>query len=133
MGVFDLPYGIQLSPIFQAATPRPYGLTAGADLNADGSNNDRYIDPATGKQVSVNAGRGDNTVVVDLRTTKFFSLTGERKIGLFAELFNLFNTSNFGGSYTGNARSSNFRLPSGGFIAGIGYARQLQLGARFSF
>ena len=72
MGVFDLAYGIQLSPIFQAATARPFNLTAGADLNADGNNNDRYIDPATGQQVSINAGRGDNTVVVDLRTTKFF-------------------------------------------------------------
>jgi hypothetical protein len=133
MGVFDLAYGIQLSPIFQAATARPFNLTAGADLNADGNNNDRYIDPATGQQVSINAGRGDNTVVVDLRTTKFFSLRGEQKVGVFVELFNLFNTSNFGGSYTGNARSTNFLLPSGGFIPGIGYPRQLQLGARFTF
>ena len=52
---------------------------------------------------------GDNTVVMDVRTTKFFDLKGEQKIGVFFELFNLFNTSNFGGSYTGNARSSNFR------------------------
>ena len=133
IGVFDLAYGIQLSPVFQAATPRPYNLTAGADLNADGNNNDRYIDPATGKQASINAARGDKTVVLDLRSTKFFSLTGERKVGVFVELFKLFNRANFGGSYTGNARSSNFRLPSGGFIPGIGYARQVQLGARFLF
>ena len=58
MGVFELPYGIQLSPVFQAASARPYNLTAGTDLNADGTNNDRWIDPATGQQVSVNAGRG---------------------------------------------------------------------------
>ena len=133
IGVFDLAYGIQLSPVFQAATARPYNLTAGVDLNADGNNNDRMIDPATGKQVSINTGRGDNTVVMDLRSTKFFNLTGERKLGLFVELFNLFNAANFGGSYTGNSRSSNFRLPSGGLIPGIGYPRQVQLGARFLF
>ena len=66
----------------------------------------------------------------DLRTTKFFSLSAERKIGVFAEAFNLFNTANFGNSHTGNGRSATFRQPTG-FIRGIGYARQLQLGARF--
>src|SRR6185295_516171 len=91
-GVFELPKGIQLSPVFQAASARPYNLTAGADLNADGNNNDRYIDPATGKQVSINAGRGDATYVFDMRATKFVSLgSTDRKVGLFVEIFNLFN------------------------------------------
>ena len=101
-------------------------------INADGNNNDRYIDPSTGKQVSINTGRGDPTAVFDLRTTKFFNLGGERKVGVFAEMFNLLNTVNFGSSYTGNGRSASFRQPTG-FIPGIGYARQLQLGARFLF
>jgi hypothetical protein len=132
MGVFELPYGIQLSPVFQAASARPYNLTAGTDLNADGTNNDRYIDPATGKQASINAARGDNTTVLDLRTTKFFGLGGERRIGVFVELFNVFNTVNFGNNYTGNARASTFRQPTA-FMPVIGYPRQLQLGARFLF
>jgi hypothetical protein len=131
-GVFDLAYGIQLSPVFQVASSRPYNLTAGSDLNADGTNNDRYIDPATGEQVSINAARGDRTIVMDLRTTKFFALGGDRRIGIFAELFNLFNATNFGNDYTGNARSATFRQPIG-FIPSIGYPRQLQLGARFLF
>jgi hypothetical protein len=132
-GVFDLAYGIQLSPVFQTASARPYNLTAGSDLNADGNNNDRYIDPSTGKQVSINAGRGDATYVFDMRATKFVSLgSNDRKVGLFAEFFNLFNTANFGGSYTGNARSATFRQPTG-FIPGIGYPRQVQLGMRFLF
>ena len=70
--------------------------------------------------------------MLDLRTTKFFNLGGERKVGVFAEVFNLLNTVNFGGSYTGNARSATFRQPTG-FIPGIGYPRQLQIGARFLF
>jgi hypothetical protein len=74
LGVFELPYGVQLSPVFQAASARPYTLTAGQDLNRDGTNNDRYIDPATGNQVSINSQRGDPTFVFDLRTTKFFGL-----------------------------------------------------------
>ena len=132
-GVFDLAYGIQLSPVFQTASARPYNLTAGSDLNADGNNNDRYIDPATGQQVSINAGRGDATYVFDMRATKFVSLgSTDRRVGLFAEFFNLFNTVNFGGSYTGNARSATFRQPTG-FIPGIGYPRQAQLGVRYLF
>jgi hypothetical protein len=132
-GVFELPAGIQLSPVFQVASARPYNLTAGADLNADGNNNDRWIDPATGKQVSINTARGDSTVVLDLRGTKFFALGGERRIGVFAEAFNLLNNANFGGGYTGNGRSVLFRQPSGSLIPGIGYPRTLQLGARFLF
>jgi len=131
-GVFDLAYGIQLSPVVQVASARPYDLTAGSDLNADGNNNDRYIDPATGKQVSKNAARGDNTFVFDIRSTKFFAFGGDKKIGLFAEFFNVFDTENFGGSYGGNARATTFRQPTG-FIPGIGNPRQVQLGARFLF
>jgi hypothetical protein len=132
MGVFEMPWGIQLSPVFQAATARPYNLTAGSDLNGDGANTDRWIDPATGQQVHINAGRGDNTVVLDLRTTKFFQLGGERRLGLFAEFFNLFNTANFGERYQGNGRSTTFRQPNN-FVAGIGYPRQAQIGVRFLF
>jgi len=43
------------------ASARPYNLTADTDLNGDGNNNDRWVDPATGKQVSINAARGDST------------------------------------------------------------------------
>jgi Carboxypeptidase regulatory-like domain/TonB dependent receptor len=134
-GVFEVPFGIQLSPVVQAASARPYDLRAGLDLNADGNNNDRWIDPATGQQVSLNAGRGDPTFVFDMRSTKFINMGGERKLGLFVEFFNLTNTANFGSlSSNGqtNARSTTFRQPTA-FIPGIGYPRQVQLGARFLF
>jgi hypothetical protein len=35
-GLFDLPYGFQISPIVQFATARPYSLNAGIDLDGDG-------------------------------------------------------------------------------------------------
>jgi hypothetical protein len=132
MGVIDLPLGVQVSPVFQLASARPYNLTAGSDLNGDGTNNDRYVDPATGRQVSINSARGDHTAVLDLRATKFIGLGEQRRLGLFVEFFNVLNTVNFGNSYTGNGRSANFRQPTG-FFAGIGYPRQVQLGARFLF
>ena len=119
-------------PVVQWASARAYNLTAGSDLNRDGNNNDRYIDPGTGQQVSINAGRGDPTFVFDLRTTKFIALGGEKRLGLFVEFFNLFNNVNFGSQYQGNGRSATFQQPNG-YIPSIGYPRQLQLGARFLF
>ena len=82
--------------------------------------------------MSINAGRGDPTFVFDLRTTKFIPLGGDRRLGLFVEFFNLFNTVNHGAEFQGNGRSATFRQPNG-YIPGIGYPRQLQLGARFLF
>ena len=128
-GVFDLPYGIQVSPVFQTASARPYNLTAGSDLN----HNDRWVDPATGQAVSINAGRGDPTVVLDLRATKFFPLGGDWRIGALVEIFNVLDNVNLGGDFQGNGRSALFGQPLGGFIPGIGYPRQLQLGARLLF
>jgi len=136
--VIDLPFGFQVSPVFQVATPRPYNLIDGADLNADGQtlnplSYDRYIDPATGQQVSYNSQRGDPFVLLDARVTKFFTVGQEnRKLGAFIEFFNLFNTANFGGVYNGNSRSVLFRTPSA-LLPGAGYPFQLQLGARFDF
>ena len=51
-------------------------------------------------------------LVLDVRTTKFFALGGDRRIGLFAEFFNVFNTVNFGSNYGGNARGATFRQPT---------------------
>ena len=69
-----------------------------------------------------------------MRSTKFFGLGGDKKIGVFVEAFNLFNTNNFGAAYGGNARTTaTFMQPNGGFLPGLGYPRQVQLGARFQF
>jgi len=94
---------------------------------------DRYVDPATGQQVSVNSQRGDPFTLLDARVTKFFTVGREtRRVGVFAEFFNLFNTANFGQVYNGNARSALFKQPIG-FIPGSGYPFQVQVGARFEF
>jgi hypothetical protein len=69
---------------------------------------------------------------MDMRTTKFFELGGEKRVGLFAEFFNLFNSANFGERYQGNGRSSAFRQPNN-FVAGVGYPRMAQIGLRFMF
>ena len=132
-GVLEAPYGVQLSPVVQWASARAYNLTAGSDLNARRQQQrsmDRSRPPAS--RSSINAARGDTTFVFDLRTTKFIPLGGDKRLGLFVEFFNLFNTVNFGSAYQGNGRSATFRQPNG-YIPSIGYPRQVQLGARFLF
>jgi hypothetical protein len=131
-GVIEAPWGIQLSPVVQAASARAYNLTAGSDLNGDGTNNDRWIDPATGEQVGVNSARGDKTFNVDMRTTKFIELGADRRLGLFLETFNIFNNVNHGNAYNGNGRSAAFRTPTG-YMPRLGIPRQVQVGARFLF
>ncbi|HZI18770.1 MAG TPA: TonB-dependent receptor [Pyrinomonadaceae bacterium] len=48
-GVFELPYGFQLSPILQLASSRPFSATTGVDIDGDGlATNDRLcegVDP----------------------------------------------------------------------------------------
>jgi hypothetical protein len=137
-GVFDLGWGIQVAPILQAASARPYNLISGSDSNGDGQglfaySRDQYIDPATGTPVAINSQRGDASFNLDARVTKFINIKGERnKLGLFLEFYDLTNRANFGQTFQGNALSSAFRTPTG-FMAGLPTSRQMQWGVRYSF
>jgi len=154
--VLNLPWGIQTSPIFQIASPRPYALSwLGASLLVPGQSNDRpKVDPTSSigysqassfsQMVSVNAGHGEplsgypsaDFWELDLRVSKFVNLWSERrKLGLFLELYNLTNKPNFGNSYQGGVTSPTYGQPTGFINAGITGAnsRQMQLGARFTF
>jgi len=132
-GIVNLWWGIQAAPVFQIGSPMPYNLVAGIDLNGDGTNNDHYITPTTHLPVSTNSARGIWDYDLDLRVTKLINLWSEkRKLGLFAEGYNLTNKANFGNVFGGNARSSTFEQPVG-YLAGLPTSRQLQLGARITF
>lgn len=100
-GVFDIPWGIQLSPIVQFATARPYSLNTGVDVDGDGrSTVDRIcegtdpaaifaargnaaaigaLNPVGCTQVKVNSVRkgfivDENGRVVDTRTGRYFNV-----------------------------------------------------------
>ena len=64
-GVFELPGGIQLAPIMQLSSARPYSLNSGVDLYGDGlATNDRICagtDPA-----AVFAARGNSAAILAL-------------------------------------------------------------------
>lgn len=156
--VIDLPGGLQVSPILQLASARPYTVTSGADTNRDGITNDLCVAgtaapngrTCTSDMVGINKVRGgydlDGSKVsgrfflMDLRVTKEFSLARARegmKIGVYFESFNLTNRTNFGNRFQGNVRSNLYMTTIGlptntyGIVAAAPY--QAQFGFRFTF
>ena len=82
--------------------------------------------------MGVNSQRGDPFRLFDLRVTKRFSLAHGSRLEAFVEIFNLFNKANFGERYQGNALSAAFKQPIA-LMTDTGYARQAQIGGRFTF
>lgn len=161
-GVIDLPWGFQVSPIFQIASSRPYAVTSGADNNGDGVTNDLCIPGTKGNTASFGASftcpanptrnmqRGGYDLdgnwqsgkffIWDLRTTKFVNLGGVREgmnLGFYFEMFNLTNRTNYGRNFTGNIRSSGFLKTLGPADGTYGLDAsapfQAQVGVRFTF
>ena len=135
-GIANLPYDFQVSGIVTVASPRPYGpasAVTGTDNNRDGVLGDDF--PASGR----NSLRPDISKIrywfknVDVRITKYFPLTGNTKVGLIAEAFNVFNSPNYAGYLT----RLNQKDSQGNFLFGTPNdafpARQFQLGLRVSF
>ncbi|MEW6130382.1 MAG: TonB-dependent receptor [Acidobacteriota bacterium] len=141
-GIFDLPWGIQLSPILQFASARPYSIfPEGADdINKDGIFNDTETrDGNDQNHLPPNSERGDIFSQVNLRVAKNFNFRNDRfKVGLFFEAFNLFNTANFGAAYQQVVGTPDFKRPinfygATGFSEPLGIPFQAQFGFRFSF
>lgn len=138
-GYYQLPYGFSVGGVTQAASGRPYLITAGVDTNGDGSTADRPYDPNNGSYFSRNAGRGSGTSSTDLYAQKSFTLSERMRIELRAEIFNMFNHSNFYGRVSTYGKSL-LSLPAtfnfGGALGGIANTdpgRELQFQARFRF
>ena len=134
-GVFELPWGFQISPIFQASSARPLMFRSGRDTDGDGRTTvDRVCAGSTisapiiptvtagigsnfgCQQVPVNSLRGDPFVQLDTRFGWSYSIKERMKIRLYYEFFNLFNTDNFGNCIETNASlGSAFNQPVGYF------------------
>jgi hypothetical protein len=160
--VFELPWTINVSPIFRYRSALPMQIWTGYDVNNDGTNNDIYtkayqfdgVDDkgvATWKELgactTINCGRGAAQAVFNLRMSKSFALPHNMKIEAIAEVFNLLNATNPGfgaGSpsagrlFTGTASAP---VSNAAFMVPTAYAgdagqteqRVWQVGFRFTF
>jgi hypothetical protein len=158
-GVFELPYGFEVAPVMQFASARPYHFRSGADTNGDGRTTlDRVcvgstisapVFPTTNattgvssnfgcQQVGVNSLRGDNLAQIDVRFAYAFKFRERMSFRVIYEIYNLFDTNNFGNNFGQNAQSSTFNTALGyagsqGFGAPTSGPFRSQFGFRFEF
>jgi hypothetical protein len=129
-GLGPLPFGFQLSGVAILATPTPFGVTIGQDLNNTGLTNDDWPDGQRTLRPPTTWDNMDRTV--DLRLTRAVPV-GDGRASVSAELFNVFNWTNWSGySATMRDRSGN-ALESFGQPSGAYAPRQAQLGLRYEF
>lgn len=92
-GLYDLPWGFQVSGLARMRSGRPLDPRAGFDVNEDTNNNDRpFIAP--GLPLERNSFRDRPIRNVDLRLTKRFNIGEKSHVNLTADFFNVFNIDN---------------------------------------
>ena len=135
-GVFNLPYGFDVSPSVTWASARPYDQFLGANPSGDGS---LQIPGSDGNPIGIRPVRGDSLFNANARITKNFSFSSTQKLGVFIEMYNLTNRANFGNSFgTQSATTATYNQPVG-YLGGIGAVStipnsfQVQFGTRFTF
>ena len=146
-GLYQAPWGINLSTIITAASGRPYTPLAGADLNGDGDGgafpSDRArtnpADAATA--VKRNSETMENQVNVDARLSKRFAFGGSFGIEAIVDVFNLLDRTNyteinniFGrGAFPGSPQTDGQGRVTYGVYEQALPGRQFQLGAKITF
>jgi outer membrane receptor protein involved in Fe transport len=132
-GLVDLPWGIQLAPIMQLASARPYNAIQGIDVfgwgatrgaahvivNTSDPNNlvanagkgaaqlKACLTAGTCKQVGFDSQRGQAFFQLDTRLSKDIKLGERAKLKLIFQAFDLTNRANFGNTFDGDLKSFN--------------------------
>jgi outer membrane receptor protein involved in Fe transport len=134
----DVWRGLGAGVVFRAYSGYPINETIGTDVNGDNVNNDRPIQgvhdaafpirselDGSGRAIR-NGIDGEKTVLTDARL-QYEHPIGRYQVGVYWELYNLFNTNNFGNP-TGARNSDEFLIPDE-----VGAPRSMQLGVRLTF
>jgi hypothetical protein len=135
----DIWRGLSGGMVFRAYSGYPINETIGSDANGDGDTNDRpltgvndltrpILSPLddTGRAIR-NGIDGEKQVLLDARFQYIWRSANRLDAGVFLEIYNFLNTTNFGNP-TGNRNSSNFMVP---VVAGD--PRTAQIGFRVTF
>lgn len=146
-GLYQLPWGFNVSTIVTAASGRPYTPLAGADVNGDGDGgafpSDRArtnpADPTTA--VKRNSETMEGQFNVDARISKRFSFGTGFGFEAIVDVFNVFNRVNyteinniFGrGAFPGTPQTDALGRVTYGVYEQALPGRQIQLGAKVTF
>jgi carboxypeptidase family protein/TonB-dependent receptor-like protein len=122
-GLTQLPFGLELSGIAILASPRPFLVVAGSDVNQNGSPSDDWPD---GIRTLRRNGWDHWYRTLDLRLGKSFRMPGG-SLTVTAEVFNLLSSANHS-EYRATESSTDYGTPVGDYAR-----RQVQLGMRYQF
>ncbi len=147
-----LPYDFTLGVVWQYRTPLPFNAVAGRDLNEDGNATD--LVPGTTRNsgnrnlnlAAVNTWRAANGLgpvdesqiqtnrvnVVDFRIAKQIPVGQGKRFELMFQVFNLFNTTNYGG-LQGSGRVTNALSDSFGRMVTAKPKTQAEVAVKFLF
>jgi hypothetical protein len=122
-GMTEAPFGLQLSTIITAASPRPFAVNVGRDINVTGTIVDDWPD---GIRTQRPHGWQYWYRTVDVRIGKAFGGPAGRIVAT-ADVFNLLNTANHS-DFGGNQTLPTYALPITDYAR-----RQAQVGLRYQF
>jgi outer membrane receptor for ferrienterochelin and colicin len=126
-----LPWRIQLSTVSTVASPRPFAVIDGRQVN---DNNVTFDDFPNGERTQRPGNDWENWYkTVDLRLQYPLLVRGTQKLTLMAEVFNLFNSENIQAYGSQQFQANGQAIPSFGQSTGAFAARQAQLGLRVDF
>ena len=135
--VTRIPFGFTFSSITTIASPKPFVTTDGRDINLDNITTDDYIGgtlTTTGTRVTRPSNDWANWYrTVDVRLAHPLFVSGKTKVGVTAEVFNLFNWNNTFQWGTTKFTSAGVAVPSFGLPSTAYQARQGQLGMNVKF
>jgi hypothetical protein len=137
LGVFILPFKVEISPSLTAATARPYTLYRA--LNPSGEGGGLQLLGSDGNPIGINTQRGAALFMLSTRVTRNFPIREHFNLGAFAELYNLTDRANFGNQFGGNQYApATYQKPVAylggiGSISSIPNSFQVQFGGRFTF
>ena len=127
-GTYLLPLGFKVSAVATLASPMPFGVIDGRDLNKDNATGNDWIDGKRNRFKSWNEIRWWYKMF-DFRASKVFDIANA-KLEVMFDAFNLFNWFNATG-YNGTMNDQNGnQLLSFGTPTGSYAPRQMQLGLR---
>jgi hypothetical protein len=123
-GVTQLPFGLELSGIAILASPRPFLVSAGSDVNHNGSPSDDWPD---GIRTLRRDGWDHWYRTLDLRLGKPI-LMPHGSLTVTAEVFNLLSSANHSEYQAAASSPNDYGTPVGDYAR-----RQAQLGLRYQF
>jgi len=137
-GVFHLPMGFMMSPIYEYGSGQPWTHRLGYDWNGDSFNSDRPVG------VGRNTMDGPPFRQLSLRLSKMFPIGGFGQVEAIAEGFNITNVTNYdvqsinsgqylSGPTAANPKAAYVNNPRFGTFNATLPAREFQLGLRWVF